>query len=300
MGCAGVLTGIQKRIHFMRSDICAIRLLDCRTPFSTPSDWEISVMTVKEREIFSSLTAVPPVVVRLDGRAFHTLTAELRLEKPYDTRFNEAMCRVCEMIVGESGLEPDFAYTFSDEISIFFSTLPFNGRVEKIDSVAASYAAAAFGLTMGLSKPASFDSRIVMLSGEPSVIAEYFSWRQKEAWRNHMNAYCQHALITEGMTPQKAAKALDGAKSAAMHEMMHERGINLSKTPPWQRRGTIIFREEYVKTGYNPVEKVEVQTPRRRIARDEDLPLFSEEEGVKYLQNLIAKGKDWADKKTRL
>lgn len=115
-----------------------------------------------------------------------------------------------------------------------------------------------------------------------------------------MNAYCQHALITEGMTPQKAAKVLSGAKSAAMHEMMHERGINLSKTPAWQRRGTIIFREEYVKTGYNPIEKVEVQTARRRISRDEDLPLFSEPEGVNYLQNLIGKGKDGAAKNRQI
>lgn len=241
---------------------------------------------MQEREIFSSLSIIAPVVVRLDGRAFHSLTLGLNLKKPYDSGFNDAMCSVCESLISKSGLEPDFAYTFSDEISLYFSRLPFNGRIEKIDSVCASYAASAFTLLIGAKEPVSFDSRVVLVGNES--VCDYFSWRQKEAWRNHMNAYCQHALISEGFSPVKAARELKGMKAAQMHEMMHERSINLSKTPAWQRRGVIIHKTTYQKTGYNPVDKTEVVADRRKVVRDMSPPLFSEPEGQDYLYRIIS------------
>lgn len=244
-------------------------------------------MNMQERELFSCLSIFAPVAVRLDGRAFHALTSQMQLKKPYDKGFNDIMCSVCESFLSKSGLEPDFAYTFSDEISIFFSRLPFSGRIEKIDSVCASYASSAFSIFADLNEPVSFDSRVVVLGHDK--ICEYFSWRQKEAWRNHMNAYCQHALISDGLTPVQAARELKGMKSAKMHEMMHERGINLSKTPEWQRRGTVIHKETYEKTGYNPVEKTEVKTERRKVVRDMSPPLFNEPEGEDYLCRIISK-----------
>ena len=93
---------------------------------------------MENREIFSAITTLPPVFVRLDGRAFHRLAENLALKKPFDDRFSDAMVRVCTALVADSGLCPDFAFTFSDEISLYFTQLPFNGRVEKIDSVSAS------------------------------------------------------------------------------------------------------------------------------------------------------------------
>ncbi|MBN2733348.1 MAG: tRNA 5'-guanylyltransferase [Methanomicrobiaceae archaeon] len=241
---------------------------------------------MQKREIFSCLSAVGPVVVRLDGRAFHGLTSEMKFEKPYDSRFNDAMCAVCEHLISKSGLEPDFAYTFSDEISLFFSRLPFNGRVEKIDSVCASYASSAFTILMELKEPVSFDSRVVILGNEN--VFDYFSWRQKEAWRNHINAYCQHALINDGLSPVNAARELKGMKSSQMHEMMHKRGINLAQTPAWQRRGVIIHKETYEKKGYNPVDKTDVITQRRKVVRDMTPPLFNEPEGEDYLYRIIS------------
>ena len=92
-------------------------------------------------EIFSGLTAIPPVYVRLDGRAFHAMTRESGFKKPFDEDFMNIMTSVASSLISESGLEPVFAYVFSDEISLYFSNLPFGGRVEKIDSVCASYAA---------------------------------------------------------------------------------------------------------------------------------------------------------------
>ena len=71
-------------------------------------------------EIFSKLATIPPVFVRLDGRAFHGLTRKYGFAKPFDDRFCEAMVGVSVALVAESGLAPIFAYTFSDEIELVF------------------------------------------------------------------------------------------------------------------------------------------------------------------------------------
>ena len=47
------------------------------------------------------------------------------------------MVNACRALVADSGLAPVFVHTFSDEISLYLTGLPFSGRVEKIDSVAA-------------------------------------------------------------------------------------------------------------------------------------------------------------------
>ena len=39
------------------------------------------VVRMENREIFSTITTIPPVFVRLDGRAFHRLAECLGLEK---------------------------------------------------------------------------------------------------------------------------------------------------------------------------------------------------------------------------
>ncbi len=241
---------------------------------------------MENRELFAAITTVPPAFVRLDGRAFHRLAATLRLEKPFDERFSAAMASVCKSIVADSGLSPVFAYSFSDEISLYLQKLPFLGRVEKIDSVAASFAASVLTLALELSEPVSFDARVIPAT--PAYAMEYLVNRQDEAWRNHINAYCQQALIAEGMKPRQAAAKLKGMPSKALHDLMHARGVNLAKTPAWQRRGMMVYRKETVKEGYNPVRDEKVTTVRSTVVVDRDLPLFTSPEGQKFLQGLIA------------
>ncbi|HOI57726.1 MAG TPA: tRNA(His) guanylyltransferase Thg1 family protein [Methanoculleus sp.] len=241
-------------------------------------------MDIKDREIFSNLTIFPPVFVRLDGRAFHRLTRALNLQKPFDPAFNASMRSVCRYLLTESGLTPAFAYTFSDEISLYFRTLPFSGRVEKIDSVTAAVAASALTIELGCVEPLAFDARTIPAAGDFAV--EYLVSRQNEAWRNHINAYCQSALVDEGMSPRKAAAALKGLQSEAMHEMMFERGVNLAATPAWQRRGTFLYREECVKEGYNPLTAETVETKRTCIREPEETPLFSSPEGAALIRSL--------------
>jgi tRNA(His) guanylyltransferase len=240
---------------------------------------------MENREIFATISAIPPVFVRLDGRTFHRLTEVLGLEKPFDEFFHKGMVTVCTSLLAESGLNPDFAYTFSDEISLYFTKLPFNGRVEKIDSVAASFAASALTLAFGGTTLLSFDARVIPAT--PEFALEYLVNRQSEAWRNHINAYCQQALIEEGMDGKKAAERLKGLASKDLHEMMHERGFNLAETPAWQRRGTLVYKKLTEKDGFNPVTRETVVVERSAVTVESDLPLFTKPDGQDFLRTLL-------------
>jgi tRNA(His) 5'-end guanylyltransferase len=240
---------------------------------------------MENREIFSAITAIPPVFVRLDGRAFHRLAECLGLEKPFDEFLHKAMVTACTSLVADSGLNPDFAYTFSDEISLYFTKLPFSGRVEKIDSVAASYAASSVTLALGGTMLVAFDARVIPAT--PAWAVEYLANRQAEAWRNHINAYCQQALIDEGMDARKAAEKLKGLQAKDLHEMMHSRGINLATTPAWQRRGTLIYKKVTEKEGYNPITKETVIAERSAVVSESELPLFTSHEGKEFLGKVL-------------
>ena len=240
---------------------------------------------MENREIFSAITAIPPVFVRLDGRAFHRLAECLGLEKPFDEFLHKAMVTACTSLVADSGLNPDFAYTFSDEISLYFTKLPFSGRVEKIDSVAASYAASSVTLALGGTRLVAFDARVIPAT--PAWAVEYLANRQAEAWRNHINAYCQQALIDEGMDARKAAEKLKGLQAKDLHEMMHSRGINLATTPAWQRRGTLIYKKVTEKEGYNPITKETVIAERSAVVAESELPLFTSPEGKEFLGKVL-------------
>lgn len=244
---------------------------------------------MENREIFSTITTLPPVFVRLDGRAFHRLAENLVLKKPFDDRFSDAMVRVCTALVADSGLCPDFAFTFSDEISLYFTQLPFGGRVEKIDSVSSSFAASSLTLALGTTTPLSFDARVIPVT--PLYAMEYLANRQNEAWRNHLNGYCQQALIEEGMSAKKSAEHLKGLPAKALHEMMHKRGFNLATTPAWQRRGVLVYKKITEKEGFNPITQQTVMAERSAVTVERNLLMFTSPEGKKFLEKLVLSGK---------
>jgi tRNA(His) guanylyltransferase len=240
---------------------------------------------MENRELFAGITTVPPVIVRLDGRAFHRLSRSLALNKPFDLHFSGAMADVSKSLVARSGLDPSFAYTFSDEISLYLPKLPFSGRVEKIDSVAASFSASALTLALDLSEPVAFDARVIPATTEFAI--GYLASRQDEAWRNHINAYCQQALIAGGMKPRQAAAHLKGMPGKELHDLMHDKGINLAKTPAWQRRGVLVYKKKVEKEGYDPVKGQKVMAKRSSVVIDRDLPLFTAPEGQEFLKKLV-------------
>jgi len=240
---------------------------------------------MEEREIFGNLAIVPPVFVRLDGRAFHRLARRRGLGRPFDEGFSGAMAGVSSLLLSGSGLSPLFAYTFSDEISLYFPGLPFRGRVEKIDSVLASFAASALTIALGADEPLSFDARVIVAT--PAFAREYLCARQQEAWRNHLNAYCQEALLSEGMRPAEVAGRLSGMRSEELHEFMFARGVNLAKTPAWQRRGVLVYRRTEERPGFDRRSGKSVEAVRRVITVDRDLPVFSSPDGQAFLDGIL-------------
>lgn len=240
---------------------------------------------MKDREIYAEMRCIPPVVVRADGRNFKNTLRNLGFGKPYDQTFARAMADTVELFIKKSGLSPLFAYTFSDEVSFLFMELPFEGRVEKIDSVTASFLGSALTINLQLEKPVAFDSRIVVLQKEE--IPAYFHWRQLEAWRNFVAAWGYYTLRDEGISKIEASKCLRGKKEWEIHEMLFERGINLATLPAWQRRGVIISKEEYEISGFNPILDKETKSLRRRVIQNWEIPNFKSEEGMAFLQKLI-------------
>ena len=234
---------------------------------------------MKDREIFAGLTTTLPFILRLDGRSFHSFSKNFT--KPYDETFCGFFVDTARALMEESGLSPCFAYTFSDEISLYFATDVFDRRVEKLNSVAAGFASSAFTLFSGAKSPISFDSRVIPITKE--LVPAYFSWRQAEAWRNHINGYAQKILIDSGLSASAAQKKLDGLNAAALHELAFSRGINLAETPAWQRRGICLYHTEYEKEGYNPVTEEKVTVIRRTVKADYEVPLFKEEAGSAWL-----------------
>jgi tRNA(His) guanylyltransferase len=243
-------------------------------------------------EVYADLRVRAPLVVRADGRGFGTLLREAK--KPYDLDFAMAMAGAARKFVEESGLAPALAFTFSDEINLLFPEAPFNGRLEKIDSVVA--ASLSGHLSLNLSKAVAMDARSIPLC--PGEINEYFAERQDEAWRNHVFSSGFYALIDDGLAPDQAMGRLRGMKEAEIHEMLFRRGTNLAKSPAWQRRGVLIRREKEAEAGEGGEEmagkekgrgrgKDEKRRKRWRIVEDWEPPLFRSEEGRSLLEGTI-------------
>jgi tRNA(His) guanylyltransferase len=240
---------------------------------------------MKEREIYKDLRAFPPFAVRIDGRGFRRVLGSLGLLKPYDEKFAHAMADSVETFCRESGMNPHFAFTFSDEVNFFFFEMPYNCRIEKIDSIIPSFISSALTINLDLKDPVSFDSRMILLGKDD--IYKYLVWRQAETWRNHVGSYGYYTLLRSGLTEREAAQRLKDMKISSVHELVFSHGINIAETPAWQRCGILIHRENYEKTGFNPVTGTYVQTLRTKIVQEWSPPIFKTEIGKKLVEKLM-------------
>ncbi|MCW3137049.1 MAG: hypothetical protein N2V76_01240 [Methanophagales archaeon] len=242
----------------------------------------------KEREIYAGIRASTPLIVRADGRNFKRVLLEHKFQKPYDERFVKGIVDSTELFFVKSGFDPLLAYIFSDEISLYFRFVPFRGRIEKLDSIIASFLASALTIALDFKDPIAFDARVIPVCGDEEVVA-YFAQRQAEAWRNHINAYGYYGLIESGLSAREAEKRLRGIKAEDVHEILFQMGINLKDTPSWQRRGIMVVRHGYEKEGYDPraAKNVTVTVTRYKITQLWDLPLFNTEEGENLIRRYL-------------
>ena len=246
---------------------------------------DFSEKEMKEREIYSDIRIFPPFAVRVDGRGFRRALDLLDLKKPYDEQFAHAMADSVELFFIKSGINPLFAFTFSDEVTFFFYEIPYNNRIEKIDSIIPSFISSALTLKLDLKDPIAFDSRAILLGKEN--IYKYLLWRQAETWRNHVSSYGYYTLLKTGLSEKDASLRLKNLKANQIHELVFKHGFNLAETPAWQRCGVLVYRETYEKAGYDPIKKLEVKTHRSRIIQQWDPPIFKSDEGKRLVERLI-------------
>jgi tRNA(His) 5'-end guanylyltransferase len=240
---------------------------------------------MKEFEVYSSLK-VPKnskIIVRLDGRSFHKLARDLKLVKPYDDDFYEVMSKVCRDLFKEFSAE--FAYSFSDEISLLLNNVPFEGRVEKINSVMASFAASSFVMHYDseFKKPPAFDSRIIPITDED--ILGYFKWRQDESWRNCVNSHGISYLKSK-YSNSEANDKINGMNLSDIHELLFENGINLNDVETYKKRGIAVYRKNKKVIGFNKKANKNQTSYRSYVYTDWQLPIFTEEffKDIKVIQ----------------
>jgi len=229
------------------------------------------------------------MVARLDGRGFTRLTKEVcAFESPYDERFRDLMVTTVTHLMN-CGFRVVYGYTQSDEISLLFrqDEALFNRKLRKWDSILAGEASGAFSVALG--RPACFDCRISQLPSADLVV-EYFRWRQEDAIRNALNAYCYWTLRKEGFTASQATESLLTLSVSNKNELLFQRGININEAPLWQRRGTGVFWTEVEKEGRNPLTGETTIALRRCLKVDFDLPMKDGYE--EYLRVRLESGSD--------
>ena len=255
-----------------------------------------------------------PVVIRIDGKAFHTFTRGFK--RPFDEvlikTMQETAKYLCENIQGCS-----LAYTQSDEISLllidyqrFETSAWFDYEIQKMCSISASMATMAFnrifndlvreykfnnGENFDLStkegeekhyllqaykssmdKGAMFDARVFNIPRKE--VTNYFYWRQLDASRNSIQMVGQANF---------SHKELQNKSCNDIQDMlMTQKGINWNDFPTYQKRGSCVVKENYLDA---TPESTDSESIRSRWIIDRDIPIFKGE-GREYIERFVNVG----------
>ena len=253
------------------------------------------------------LTRRMPVIIRIDGRAFHTFTRGFK--KPFDDilvkTMQETMKYLCENIQGCV-----LGYTQSDEISLVLTDYAelttdawFGNNLQKMCSISASMATMAFTkyfvknvkecermalignvvlfeddekyinvLKKAIEKGAMFDSRVFTIPKEE--VCNYLIWRQQDATRNSIQSVGQANF---------SQKELHGKSCNNIQDMlMTQKGINWNDYSTTLKRGSCCIKTVIqdlstdVKGGESPISKWVI---------DNEIPIFTQDRN--YVEKLI-------------
>ena len=213
--------------------------------------------TYYEESSKTKLVRRMPVIIRLDGRAFHTFTKGMK--RPFDSVFgltmHETMRDLCEGVQGCV-----LGYTQSDEITLVLvdyqnleTSAWFDYEVQKIVSIAASMATLSFNSHFAFNiaeyldsdedfkkysekiNKAMFDARAFNIPKEE--VTNCVFWRQKDAERNSVLSVAQSVMSQKRMNGKKVKDLLPILKD--------EFGIDWQNDiPPQYQRGSCCVRGE--------------------------------------------------------
>ena len=257
------------------------------------------------------LTRRVPVIIRLDGKAFHSFTKNFK--RPYDTVFHDAMNYtlkyLCENIQGCK-----VGYTQSDEITLLltdYETLTtdgwFNYAVQKMCSVAASMATLAFNrffnesvrtfwvgmkyddngdldkdeyaqwnvYSKAIGKGAMFDARVFNIPKEE--VTNCFIWRQQDATRN--------AIQMLGQT-YFSHKELDKKSQSDIQDMLMDvHKVNFNDMPVPFKRGVCCYKTVGEDIRIDMKTKEEIRFQRSYWKLDYEIPIFTQDR--EYIERFV-------------
>ncbi len=213
-----------------------------------------------------------PVIIRLDGKSFHTWTRWLKNGDPSLNKspFSDIMFKTMSITMinlANDIQNASFAYAQSDEISILLNdwkTLKtdqwFGAGVQKMASISSSMATAVFNDALKESPAplALFDARVFNIPKEE--VANYFIWRQQDATRNSINMLAQYHF---------SHNELQNLNTDQVQEKLFtERGINWNDIDTWKRRGYCATNKSF----------------------DQEIPIFTQDR--EYIEQHLIEGND--------
>ena len=168
-----------------------------------------------------------PVIIRVDGKAFHTYCRNM--EKPFDTKFISAMTRAANAVAGQiQGFK--FGYVQSDEATFVLTDYDthqtqgwFNYNKSKMISISSALMTYFFSEFMehsylDASPLPIFDSRAFNVPH--TDVVNNVLWRAKDWQRNSLQMYCRAHF---------SQKAMHGKNATQQHDMLHQIGRNWSE-----------------------------------------------------------------------
>lgn len=253
-----------------------------------------------------------PVVIRIDGKAFHTFTDKFK--RPFDdvliNTMQETAKYLCENIQG-----CQLAYTQSDEISLllidyqrFETSAWFDYEIQKMCSISASMATMYFNkvfsevvtdyfdgedeedekydfaLAEAREKGAMFDARVFNIPREE--VTNYFYWRQLDASRNSIQMVGQ-ANFSHKELQYKSCNDIQDM-------LMTQKGINWNDFPTYQKRGSCVVRNKFVLESNDVIEKCMLRDPNQGENNwiiDKDIPIFKGD-GRQYIEQFVNVGEE--------
>ena len=191
---------------------------------------------IKRYEAASKQVLLPRgwIVLRVDGKAFHTFTKGFK--RPFDDVLIEAMVRAGERVALEMqgfkiGYHQSDEFTFAlTDTDSYESQVWFEGEVQKLCSVTASMFGAYFNKEMSGTE-AVFDCRAFNVPHDD--VANVFIWRQRDWERNSLQMFSRSHF---------SHKELNEKKKSDMHEMLHKKGANWADLKDVYKNGTFIIK----------------------------------------------------------